>query len=274
MIKECLCFTNYIKQRKENINSLQSPSFPVTRYKGRFEQLLKTYPTYKEVFNELMKKENLSRYNVFEYFKNDLYKGYVAAMLWGGINATRPSIKGDKTGTTTQAYHAFNYSKETILTKLSDVKTKIDNNQITNAFESMLPGRMNQIDGVGISFFTKIIYYMSSEKMDVRPLIYDKWGRFMHVALLSEEEHCNIEDFYQVRSDKKTGKTYLRANKPEPELYMDFINRMSDCCKKNGISSADKLEEFLFGWTFKKRNQEGNPRQLLYDYVTQFVNNN
>ena len=264
-------FTNYVIQKKDIINGLLSPSFPITRYEGRFNQLLKNNPNFKDVFIDLMKKGKLSRAEVFKYFKNDIYKGYVASMLWGGINATRPSIKGDKTGTTTQAFHAFNYSKETIVAKLSDVKTKIDNNQITDAFESMLPGRMNRIDGVGISFFTKILYYMSSEKMETRPLIYDTWGRFMHVALLSEDERCNIGDFYQVRS--REGKTYLKANKPETELYMDFIKRMSDFCndKDVRISSADKLEEFLFGWTFRIKRQDGNPRKFLYDFVSKFV---
>ena len=112
---------------------------------------------------------------------------------------------------------------------------------------------------------------MSSEKMETRPLIYDKWGRFMHVALLSEDKQCNIRDFYQVRS--REGKTYLKANKPETELYMDFIKRMSDFCndKDVRISSADKLEEFLFGWTFRIKRQDGNPRKFLYDFVSKFV---
>ena len=271
MNESTISFKDYIIQRKDDINALISPSFPIARYQGRFNHLLEIYPDYKSVFNELIVKRNLSRTDVFKLFKNDLYKGYVAAMLWGGINATRPSVKGDKTGTTTQAYQAFNYSKDTILVKLRDVKSKIDNNRIHDAFESMLPRRENQINGVGISFFTKILYFMTSNNLGTRPLIYDNWGRFMHIALLSEYKFINIGDFYQVRSWE--GKTYLKANQPETELYMDFIKRMSDFCKDKevGISSSDKLEEFLFGWTFRIKRQDGNPRKFLYDFVSKFV---
>lgn len=266
-------FSEFIIANKDIINALESPSFPVTIYLDRFNQLKETNPSFNKVFSELMKKANLSRSDVSKYFRDDIYKGYIAAMLWGGINATRPSVKGDKTGTTTQAYHAFNYSKDTILVKLRDVKSKIDNNRILDAFESMLPGRKNQINGVGISFFTKILYFMTSDNLEIIPLIYDKWGRFMHVALLSEYKFINIRDFYHVTIYEKTGKTILKSNKPSTELYMDFIKRMSDFCKDKevGISSADKLEEFLFGWNFKKKNQQGNPRQFLYDYVSKFI---
>uniref|UniRef100_UPI0035939DFA hypothetical protein n=1 Tax=Persicitalea sp. TaxID=3100273 RepID=UPI0035939DFA len=37
---------------------------------------------------------NMQRNDVVALFKKDNYTGFIAAMMWGGINATRPSKNG------------------------------------------------------------------------------------------------------------------------------------------------------------------------------------
>ena len=70
----------------------------------------------------------------------------------------------------------------TIEKKLEAVKNFIDNNQIKEAFQSMCHKKSNKIDHIGISFFTKVLYFMGYDKISNMPLIYDRWTQCIHAA--------------------------------------------------------------------------------------------
>ena len=203
----------------------------------------------------------LNRRIVFEAYSESLYKGFVYSMLWGGIGSYSMN----------QATIAFSIPQSDIVTKLKRVSELLNKDKIKEAFESMNEGE-NKIDQIGLSYFTKILYFMYTGKSDVRPLILDKWGKFIHAGLITGYNSYTFTlNKYRIGYDKKhTFYVSERGRKCKlTDLYMDYLNIMSNLSKELKFDNPDILEEYLFGKDLKRRanKNDSNPRFFLKSYL-------
>ena len=80
-----MSFTNFVKRHIDDINNYIQPS--IHWREGRFAipagRVEATNGDFAEVVRNLP--VELSREDVVSFFREDLYKGFVATILWGGI---------------------------------------------------------------------------------------------------------------------------------------------------------------------------------------------
>ena len=177
----------------------------------------------------------IRRKDVIKYYKQDIYRGFIATMLWGRTRWLKSIV---------------DIPKGTIELKLVDVKNKLIKGDIRDAFISMYSG-INKIKGVDWAFFTKVLFFMGkafAPKRKPIPLILDGHMMYIHCALLIDDNEA-VEKYYKWYVDNKSGKEGVGWShsdaKFKSEAYLDFINRMHTI-SSNECYSADKLEEYLF----------------------------
>ena len=265
-----MSYRSLIEEHKEEIDCFSQTGFP---WRGGYKESFLKMVTdenadFETAINELP--DELDRVTVRSFFftEKDFYKGFVASMLWGGINATRcaKGHKGDLK--TTDAYKAFTHQKKEVVKKLRSVKMYLDNRRIDKAFSSMADPKENHIPGIGVSFFTKLLYFMSPQGIIPRPLIYDRWSAYIHCALLIDEPKVNALDFYKGVNQDGT----LSSVKDQIDLYMDYLDIMKRTAEANEIEDVSKLEAYLFGFARNRRGhkEEKQRRTFVEKYVLNF----
>ena len=245
---------------------------PSAIYGNLGKEALKEYgdgKEFKSIIDSLWDCE-LTREDVFRIFREEKnrYKGFIAAMLWGGLGSNALSRNNLRT--------AFSCPKSDIEKKLEDVFKKLKENKIEEAFESMLQ-KPNKIKGIGVSFFTKLLYFLwpKENKQDIKPLIYDKWGWHIHAALLIDEKGMDeVMNYFVISSSLSHKDGYglipqivLRDGKNVSRAYMNYIKLLAS--KSQG--DPGRLEEFLFGQSRKFNRQESNPRVFLIKCLSQQI---
>lgn len=234
-------------------------AFSINGYNNRLSAIIN--PDLKKVLNS----KRLSREIVYEWVGLDSYKGFLAAMLWGGISAATSKKKVQS-----NAELAFSYDKAVIESILVEIKSILTDGKEGEAFDYLFAGA-GKIKGIGVSYLTKILYFFS-ERGAKESLIFDRWGHFIHAALLIEDDKVHVEDYYQYKS-KEDFKAELISKKSEKELYLDYLTRMRGI-KNDKIASPGHLEAFLFGDKLYKKNQNNdNPRYFIYNLVKCYFSN-
>lgn len=223
------------------------------------EGFVSSNPKYKSILKEIIKKNRLTRCDIADYFRSkSLHESVLCALLWGSLN-----VKNLK--------RYFNEPVEDcgntrgIESKLLDVKEKLNNNKIDEAFSSMLRGHQNHIAGVGVSFLTKILYFLSYNNDNSKlPLIYDKWTQSIHATLLLSENKHWIQ-LSKSESGSYNAPTFIQESSL---CYLDYIERMHNMGKDLTVR-ADLIEEYLFGTSRKDAHNwnDNNPRKRLVDYI-------
>lgn len=260
-------YLDYVKNNSTT-QALFNDRLPFTKpsaiYSNLGKDALKKYGASKEfedIIDSLWDRE-LTRSDVFDIFrKENLYKGFIAAMLWGGLGSDALSRNNLR--------YAFSYPKAEIEEILTRISKLLKEDKVGDAFESMLPKKKNKISGVGISFFTKLLYFLwpSENTQSVKPLIYDKWGWHIHAAILMEESGMDAAlNYYNVSATINHDKDYglvpqivLKDGKKVKDAYLDYLKKLSAYSK----GEPGRLEEFLFGQSRKVNKAASNPRVYL-----------
>ncbi len=273
-------YTDYISRKKEDILLTSEEANPV-----RLREIYKSLkdksrilsiggPSYQKIARELWN-INVTRATVRKCFKDGLYSGFVAAMLWGGLGSDGRTVSHLEKAVAEN-------KKADIEEKLKRVKDLLDAGEIDKAFKSMCPRGRNKIEGVDVSYFTKLLFFMgdASVHSTVVPLIYDKWGWHIHAAiLLSQRQKEKVLDFFQVcavlkkeKPSNKMGISVFLANSgnKRSQAYMSYIDLMQ---RQSHVLSEKlfpgNLEQFLFGKARRGRDAraEDNPRNVLVNYL-------
>lgn len=222
------------------------------------EELGDSIAEYRNILHVLRQKKELNRDYISSLYSNSpFHEAVFATLIWGGLN--RANLN-----------RFLEENIETIDTKIQDVKNTLkqcDKKDIESAFNSMLNGRKNHINGVGVAFFTKILYFLSADIDGIRPLIFDKWTQTIHAVSLPEDG----KDWY-VLSKTENG-TYnapkFKTDSIRSKAYLDFVTKMHNLSKQIGVPSG-RIEEYLFGCSkkfFPEKWNDNNPRKKLVDYV-------
>lgn len=213
---------------------------------------------YRNILHVLRQKKELNRdYISSLYSKNPFHEAVFATLIWGGLNKANLN----------------RYLKENIQsvnTKIQDVKNKLklcDRSDIESAFNSMLNGAENHINGIGVAFLTKILYFLSTNTEGIKPLIFDKWTQTIHAVSLPYDG----KQWYVLSKTEKGSYNAPKfvSDSIMSKAYLDFITRMNNLSNKIGVPSG-LIEEYLFGCSkkfFPEEWNDNNPRKKLVDFV-------
>jgi hypothetical protein len=225
-----------------------------------------------------LKKSPIQRKQVSDLFKNkEYYLGFIAAMIWGGINASRPRKvkKSDKENNEIAKFETIDFYKLLkqnpihVAVIIKQVEKYIIQGKNKECFEYLLSDN-GKLQGVGYAYFTKLMYFLGHHNplVKTKPLIFDKWTSNAYFALLIDSNQVEkINQFYTKSIDPKyktVGLTSLKSS-----AYNSYINDMKIWANKLGVS-ASKLEEFIFGISLRKNNTKTNPRNQLWNKILEY----
>lgn len=198
----------------------------------------------------------LDRNLVLELYNTDLYYGFIATLLWGGYHSfiyTRPKFSA-----------IANLERTEFDEKLNNIQLLMGENRIADAYLSLLPGADNYINGLRISYFTKILYYLGQmNDVNPSPLIFDQFSMNIHIALLIADGQIN--DFYTI--NPRTGQ-FRFIDRTGMNCYFDYNQRMANV---ENVNSSSQLESILFGWPSHNRNDMNNPRAVVKRIINQYI---
>ena len=241
---------DFIKSHLNDINNFTQPA--IQWRAGRFATLvLKAEGVGGDFANVMTTLPNaLTRNDVVACYQEDLYKGFVATILWGGISryqAEEISRRNDRQSTLPKL--------ERIRQMLRDSKEDIS--IIEDAVASMRRGKENSFYGVGPSFFTKLLYFLSFDlDLETRPLIYDENLKPVHFALMPE---CNQNPFYFYVP--VGGKVIFAEFTTFEDVYVPYCMALNETAKELGVDVTN-LESWLFGWPVNIKKEQPNPREI------------
>lgn len=194
----------------------------------------------------------LRREDVVAYFKEDLYKGFVASVLWGGISRFHPEEM------------ARCNDRSSVVPKLERLKTMLRKSRyssgiILDAIDSMQRGEVNNFYGIGPSFFTKILHFLSADlALVTRPLIYDENMKQIHFALSPD---VGLNPFFHYipigRRMSFAEGTYFE------DVYLPYCEMMCRVAEDLDVDVTN-LESWLFGWPLNIRTDRPNPREIAW----------
>jgi hypothetical protein len=249
---EGMTFLEYIGANMDVIKKYRQPAIDWTVKCQCFKSLCVINCAFKELVKSIPKK--LDRSQVASCFKENLYKGVIATLLWGG--AHRANISNFRS--------VIKARNKTIEKSLERIRGHLANNEIEVSLLSMLNGE-NKIKGIGISYITKILYFLSYNddcEDKLKPLIFDKWARYFHCALIIDEAGIDM-----ARKMYSCNGGNIKVLPPENHVYLDYLNRMKYTSTEYQIDQPDILEASLFGLGCNITNDCKNPRLMAKDYV-------
>ena len=243
-----MSFLNFIKNHINDINNYVQPS--IHWREGRFAKPVAKAESTNGDFAKVVKNLpiELSRKDVVGFFREDLYMGFVATIMWGGISLYQADdIARNNDRNTTMP------KLERLVAILRNSKTDIE--RIEDAIATLKRGEVNYFFGIGPSFFTKLLYFLTYDMdLNTRPLIYDKNMKPVHFALMPEAGRNPF--FYYLPVDNKV--IYTESTRFE-DVYNDFCELMCETAGKVGVDVRD-LEAWVSGWPANINAGQPNPR--------------
>lgn len=275
---------NYIKYIRKNEELIKSESVKVISFdkvkKTSFDNVKDTI--FKEAYNEINQNKGISRDDIFHEVDNhNLLKAFMMMLLWSGAflsNINRVLKVEELDGKLERTYNLINVINEGPCNVEKAFELMFEESNINDDEPS------NRIDGIGVSFLTKVLYFFDKSKTGAEALIFDKWSQLEHCALIIANNE-DLRDFYRIKPTKRSIKiTSYRKN--IYELYDDYMTRMRNIASSLGMDNTGKLEEFLFGYSLgsiedkkcqeldKKQNiaESSNPRRFLVNYLNNHIN--
>lgn len=174
------------------------------------------------------KKIPLNRQTIINLFKEEkYYDAFLCAMIWGGIgsNVTGKEIFNSVFSEDNQA--SICEKIERVVQIIKD-ESKEPEDRIQIAYLSLADKDKNGIEGIGESFYTKILYFAGAgiESLTLKPLIYDR----------------NMRDAYKLLMNRLN----LPEIKEPLEQYIDYCRKMEELRDLLNFLSSDQVEALLF----------------------------
>ena len=245
-----MSFLNFIKNHINNINNYTQPA--IHWREGRFANPVGQAEATNGDFAGVVRilPAELSREDVVRFFREDLYKGFVATIMWGGISrfqAEGIALNNDRNTTLPKL--------ERLIALLRNAETDIE--RIEDAIASLRRGGDNYFYGIGPSYFTKLLYFLAYDMdLNTRPLIYDENMKPVHFALMPEAGKNPF--FYYVPGSKKV--VYAESTSFE-DVYYDYCELMCETARELSVD-VKNLEAWVFGWPANINVQQPNPRVI------------
>ena len=244
-----MAFIHFVQAHVDDIRNYVQPAIhwrkgsfatPVARAEaagGDFAETIRSLP------------ETLRRDDVVACMREDLYKGFVAAIVWGGLSRFRPEEIARRN------------DRASVVPKLERIKallqeSKENSEKILEAVSSMGRGRENHFYGIGPSYFTKLLYFLSADmELATRPLIYDENMKPAHFALMPEFDQSPFWFYVPLEKVKYNDVTSFE------DVYVPYCELMGRVAAELGVDVTN-LESWLFGWPAHLKTDRPNPRVI------------
>ena len=158
-----------IRTQFPNYTTLSSMDFNREHdlWERRMYQGNPVFQTLKLTYGDATKGKVTTRQQIIDLFAaGKYYDGYLCALVWGNI--------GTYQGGRARFEAAFSTPRNDLETRIANIKALIEENKLEEAFCSMFPGGDNNLPGLGVSFFTKILYFVGATvNCNIKPLIFD-----------------------------------------------------------------------------------------------------
>lgn len=219
--------------------------------------------------NEIQRVDLVALYKEWE----DPVLALVTTLVWGGID-TRMQQRLKKILDMLDG----DLSKQDLRKKMNGIRDLIHEGKIREAFLSCCKGGVNQIPGIGVSYFTKVFFFIgqASSTISVKPLIFDKWTVNAFFALYGQIVGCDkLRRYFSIPSIEKLRKNrqvMLKANVGvQAEAYLIWIESVGRWTNVLiGVTPA-KLEEFVFGTSLKRDRTPTNPRIEILAIIERLI---
>ncbi len=201
-----------------------------------------------------------------------MYLGFIAAMMWGGMNASRPS----KDGGVPYFERLLNHPEEKVRVAIQYAESQIEIGNFHELYRSF-EGGDHKLPGVGLSYYTKLFSFLGEtlEKVELKPLIFDKWLANAHCALLiqlKQQKEFDKLPYYQSISLQNKFTVNIPNGKEKEALYEKYLSDMNFWAKALNVKPT-KLEEFLFGEALDTNKRSDNPRIELWKIIIDHCGN-
>lgn len=245
-------YLEYVENNINNINHFNQRAFNWQTYANGnplpiIKNAIKQYPEISSVVSTI--DAELTREKVADYYNEDLYKGVVATLLWGGAHR----------GPYSYFTSILEIGKDKIVASIEYLKELLSNS-IEDAF-LLNNNKDYHINGIGKSYWTKIMYFLKYyDNNNPKPLIFDSVMQKVHCAILIDTIGRDVATWYYIDN-----KGNLRLLKSDIDVYVDYINRIHQFATDYGIDKVDNLEAALFGCRYL--NDFNNPRYVVKKYI-------
>lgn len=256
----------YLRDNAKRISNLKPQKLPSLKknYLGWKEDPMKRlYQRFPK--NEIQRGDLVALYE--EWL--DPVLALVATLVWGGID----------TGTQQRLQRILEEPENILILKMNRIRDLILQSRFQDAFLSCCKDGENQIPGTGVSYFTKVFFFIgeATPKLALKPLIFDKWTINAFFALHGQEQGgLNLLKRYftfpSVESLRKNRRVTLKTNvglqAEAYQLYIESVRRWTNVLID--VTPA-KLEEFVFGTDLKRDKSSTNPRIELLAIIKKLI---
>jgi hypothetical protein len=246
----------YLKDRAEAIRGLNAQTLPQfgKAYLGlKQPQMLRLYAEFPS--NSIQRADLAKLYADWK----DPVLAAIATFVWGYIDTTKSRRL--------QKVLAFDESE--LRNRLNRIRGLVQSGKLEEAFLSCCSSGENCIPGVGLSFFTKLFYFVGAvtPALNPKPLILDRWTTNAFFALRGQSKGTkDARDLFTIPSHKSLARYKAISLKNDPEVqsnaYVEYVTLMNDWAAQLEVA-PDKLEQFVFGIDLRRDRSPTNPRNEL-----------
>lgn len=202
--------------------------------------------------------KKITRADLIDLYRswNDPVLALVATMVWGLIDTTKKK----------RLQSLLTLPEEELKRRLAVIRELVRSGKSDEAFRRCSVDASTLLPGVGPSYFTKVFQFIGQVEPVLKPapLILDKWTGSGFYALSRQVPTigCFAKFYYLAPLKKGDAALFSRHEDRSLELYSLFNRWMNYWADQLGVA-ATKLEQFIFGRSFKLDRTSDNPRRQL-----------
>ena len=183
----------------------------------------------------------------------------VATFVWGYIDTTKYA----------RLQQVLGVNDAELSRRLNGIRDLVTTGKLEEAFSSCCRCGKNCIPGVGMSFFTKLFFFVGAadSRVNPKPLILDRWTTNAFFALRGQSKGTtDVRDFFRIPSMealKKYKAIVLNSDVAvQAKAYVEYVILMNDWAAQLNVT-PEKLEQFVFGIDLRRCKSANNPRNEL-----------
>jgi hypothetical protein len=257
---------SYLEQNEARIRCLGRQVLPLRpkAYRGRKKQvMLRLYDRFPTL--DIQREDVVTLYREWD----DPELALVAAMIWGGINATRPK----KGGGLPDLDALLSHTSDDIKQRMTHTRDLVLAGKLREAFLACSRGGVAKLKGVGPAYFTKVFFFVgqAASGLSPLPLIFDKWTQNAFFLLLAQADGLASCDCFFDKPDHApvtdTQPVKLRGRiSTQADAYVSYVTRMATWADRLKVP-AGQLEQFVFGASLQTNSEKTNPRNEILQLI-------
>ena len=254
----------YLKERGKRISVLADQKLPAIGkdyLKWEQRQMNRLY--------EAFPKETIQRADLITLYADwkDPVLAAVATFVWGYIDTKKDN----------RLQKVLAVDETVLCERLNFIRGLVKDGKLEEAFLSCCRSGKNCIPSVGMSFFTKLFFFVGAAdtKVKPKPLILDRWTTNAFFALRGQSKGTSdIRNLFTIPSNKTLSKykaVTLKSDEcSQAKAYVEYVTLMNDWARQLEVT-PEKLEQFVFGTDLRRDKSSTNPRNELLAIIRTLI---